>query len=87
MPRLDEIPDGSSLSDARAYIVDAAKEYLQSRPQLDRIYQKHSLRIDPSETFHSEAEAVYALTLRQIEFSGVRNFMYQMGESLSGDGE
>lgn len=83
LPRLDEIPDDSTLSDARAYIVDTAKGYLQSRPRLDRIYAQYSARIDPSETFLFEAEAVYALTLRQIEFSGVQNYMHQTGESLS----
>ena len=72
LPMLDEVPDGVKLSDARQVILDMTETYMQSRPRLDGLFAAYSPNIDPTDSFLMEAEAIYALTLRQIEFAGIR---------------
>ena len=84
LPRLDDIPNDTEPEAVHDAIVDAAQTYLQSRPRLDGIFAAYSPLIDPTNTFLPESEATYALTLRQIEFSGIRDYLQQMDDEHSG---
>jgi hypothetical protein len=72
LPVLNELPDDIDPSEARETIIDMAQVYLQARPRLDGVFATYSSRIDVTDSFSVEAEAIYALTLRQIEFAGIR---------------
>ena len=72
LPVLNELPDGIDPNEAREAMIDMAQAYLQARPRLDGLFAAYSSRIDVTDSFSVEAEAIYALTLRQIEFAGIR---------------
>lgn len=72
LPELSELSGGIAIGDAGEMMIDMAQEYLQARPRLDGIFAAYSSKVDATDSFLVEAETIYALTLRQIEFAGIR---------------
>lgn len=78
LPMLDDIADQASVQDAWSVIIESAQTYLFTRRELSDLFGLFEAHADPNGTFLTEAKAIYALTLRQIEFSGVCYYLGQV---------